>query len=67
MIGVTFFGLFLTPVFYTVIRKLSGDKPIIAPGNNRETPDRAAALTQSSNGIDSNHDSEMVGDELPVI
>jgi multidrug efflux pump len=32
MIGVTFFGLFLTPVFYTVIRKLGGDKPIIAPG-----------------------------------
>ncbi len=32
MIGVTFFGLFLTPVFYTVIRKLVGDKPILAPG-----------------------------------
>jgi hydrophobe/amphiphile efflux-1 (HAE1) family protein len=37
MIGVTFFGLFLTPVFYTVIRKLSGDKPIMAPGQNRES------------------------------
>jgi HAE1 family hydrophobic/amphiphilic exporter-1 len=36
MIGVTFFGLFLTPVFYTVIRKLVGDKPIIAPGSARE-------------------------------
>ena len=35
MIGVTFFGLFLTPVFYTVIRKLGGDKPIIAPGTDR--------------------------------
>jgi hydrophobe/amphiphile efflux-1 (HAE1) family protein len=35
MIGVTFFGLFLTPVFYTVIRKLGGDKPIIAPGKNQ--------------------------------
>jgi hydrophobe/amphiphile efflux-1 (HAE1) family protein len=34
MIGVTFFGLFLTPVFYAVIRKLGGDKPIIAPGSN---------------------------------
>jgi hydrophobe/amphiphile efflux-1 (HAE1) family protein len=31
MIGVTFFGLFLTPVFYTVIRRLSGDRPIIPP------------------------------------
>jgi hypothetical protein len=36
MIGVTFFGLFLTPVFYTVIRKLGGDKPIIAPGESRK-------------------------------
>ena len=25
MIGVTFFGVFLTPVFYTVIRRLTGD------------------------------------------
>jgi multidrug efflux pump subunit AcrB len=32
MLGVTFFGIFLTPVFYTVIRKLGGDKPIRAPG-----------------------------------
>jgi hydrophobe/amphiphile efflux-1 (HAE1) family protein len=31
MIGVTVFGLFLTPVFYTVIRKLGRDKPIIPP------------------------------------
>ena len=35
MIGVTFFGLFLTPVFYTVIRKLGGDKPIVAPNSNQ--------------------------------
>jgi multidrug efflux pump len=35
MLGVTFFGIFLTPVFYTVIRKLTGDKPIIAPGKGR--------------------------------
>jgi len=26
MIGVTFFGVFLTPVFYTVIRRLTGEK-----------------------------------------
>jgi multidrug efflux pump subunit AcrB len=32
MIGVTFFGIFLTPVFYTIIRNLTGNKPIIAPG-----------------------------------
>jgi multidrug efflux pump len=32
MLGVTFFGLFLTPVFYTLIRRTLGDKPIIPPG-----------------------------------
>jgi hypothetical protein len=26
MIGVTFFGVFLTPVFYTVIRRLTRDR-----------------------------------------
>jgi hydrophobe/amphiphile efflux-1 (HAE1) family protein len=39
MIGVTFFGLFLTPVFYTIIRKLTGDKPINAPGQNQSASD----------------------------
>lgn len=34
MLGVTFFGVFLTPVFYSVIRKLSGDKPIYTPGQD---------------------------------
>lgn len=28
MLGVTFFGLFLTPVFYVLLRKLSGSKPL---------------------------------------
>ncbi len=28
MIGVTFFGLFLTPVFYVVLRKMTGNKPL---------------------------------------
>jgi hypothetical protein len=39
MIGVTFFGLFLTPVFYTVIRKLLGDKAIYSPGE-QAAPER---------------------------
>jgi multidrug efflux pump len=34
MLGVTFFGVFLTPVFYSVIRRLGGDKPIRAPGQD---------------------------------
>ena len=28
MIGVTFFGLFLTPVFYVLLRALSGNRPL---------------------------------------
>ena len=36
MIGVTVFGLFVTPVFYTVIRNITGDKPIIAPHHLQE-------------------------------
>jgi len=35
MLGVTFFGIFLTPVFYTVIRKIGGDKPMRALGQDR--------------------------------
>jgi hydrophobe/amphiphile efflux-1 (HAE1) family protein len=37
MLGVTFFGLFLTPVFYTVIRKLRGDRPML-PLHHHEAP-----------------------------
>jgi multidrug efflux pump len=36
MIGVTFFGVFLTPVFYTVIRRLTGER-----GVQKETPVRS--------------------------
>ncbi len=28
MLGVTFFGLFLTPVFYVLLRSLTGMKPL---------------------------------------
>lgn len=29
MIGVTLFGIFMTPVFYVLMRKLSGNRPLI--------------------------------------
>jgi multidrug efflux pump len=45
MIGVTFFGLFLTPVFYAVIRRLRGDRPMRAPGH-REAPAELVAVEQ---------------------
>jgi multidrug efflux pump len=28
MIGVTAFGIFMTPVFYVLLRKLSGNRPL---------------------------------------
>ena len=28
MLGVTFFGLFLTPVFYVLLRALTGNRPL---------------------------------------
>jgi len=44
MIGVTAFGLFLTPVFYVVLRKLAGNKPLKLHG---EVP-RVEAFAGSS-------------------
>jgi multidrug efflux pump subunit AcrB len=40
MIGVTFFGVFLTPVFYAVIRRLTGDRNMSAerPGISTSMP-----------------------------
>ncbi|MEW6256273.1 MAG: efflux RND transporter permease subunit [Pseudomonadota bacterium] len=32
MIGVTVFGIFLTPVFYVLLRKLSGNRPLVQHG-----------------------------------
>ena len=34
MIGVTAFGLFLTPVFYVVLRRLAGNKPLKQHGES---------------------------------
>jgi multidrug efflux pump len=37
MLGVTFFGLFLTPVFYVLLRSLSGMKPFKRHGAETAT------------------------------
>ncbi|WP_010464033.1 efflux RND transporter permease subunit [Acidovorax radicis] len=34
MIGVTAFGLFLTPVFYVLLRKLAGNRPLVEHGTH---------------------------------
>lgn len=43
MIGVTLFGIFLTPVFYFVVRKLSPSKP--KPSSDADAPPAGAAPT----------------------
>ncbi len=51
MIGVTFFGVFLTPVFYTVIRNLTGRAVIPPPKRGRERiTDDEGALTGEADG-----------------
>ena len=32
MIGVTLFGIFLTPVFYVLLRRLTGNRPLTQHG-----------------------------------
>jgi multidrug efflux pump len=29
MIGVTFFGIFMTPVFYVLMRRVAGNRPLV--------------------------------------
>jgi multidrug efflux pump len=41
MIGVTAFGIFLTPVFYVLLRALTGNRPLKHHG---EVPHAAQAL-----------------------
>ncbi|MEI3850582.1 MULTISPECIES: efflux RND transporter permease subunit [unclassified Ensifer] len=38
MIGVTAFGIFMTPVFYVLIRKLTGERPLKHAGAHIEAP-----------------------------
>ncbi|WP_104662676.1 efflux RND transporter permease subunit [Ensifer adhaerens] len=38
MIGVTAFGIFMTPVFYVLIRKLAGERPLKHAGAHIEAP-----------------------------
>jgi multidrug efflux pump len=38
MIGVTIFGIFLTPVFYVLLRALAGNKPLKQHGSTIEAP-----------------------------
>ena len=44
MLGVTLFGLFLTPVFYVALRKLSGSHPLARHSANPAQPESLMAL-----------------------
>ena len=47
MIGVTAFGLFLTPVFYVALRRLTGNRPLKLHG---EVPHVEAFAGSSASG-----------------
>lgn len=38
MLGVTFFGLFFTPIFYVLLRKLEGNRSYYIPGSTEFSP-----------------------------
>jgi multidrug efflux pump len=48
MIGVTFFGIFMTPVFYTLARALTGNRPLRQHGESSMAGDHEAGSHQSS-------------------
>jgi hydrophobe/amphiphile efflux-1 (HAE1) family protein len=50
MIGVTFFGVFLTPVFYTVIRRLTGHRLVSVEKPVRSIPTSAIGDDRSAVG-----------------
>jgi multidrug efflux pump len=43
MIGVTLFGLFLTPLFYVIVRRLTGNAPLRHHGGQVAAPADVAA------------------------
>jgi multidrug efflux pump subunit AcrB len=53
MIGVTFFGVFLTPVFYTVIRRLTGENMVPLGESAGRVP--AATTEEDSPGLGHAH------------
>ncbi len=48
MIGVTFFGIFMTPVFYVLVRRLTGNRPLVQhdrqPANSQNKVEEAHPL-----------------------
>jgi multidrug efflux pump len=42
MIGVTFFGIFMTPVFYVLLRRLTGNRPLVQHGKSTMEGEREA-------------------------
>ncbi len=45
MIGVTLFGLFLTPIFYVVLRRLTGNRPLTQHGEGHVQQAEAPPIT----------------------
>jgi len=67
MLGVTFFGIFLTPVFYYVIQRL-GDRKADAPGGPGEPLQVDGKAEPEGNGDGDHMSDELVsrGDPVPI-
>ena len=55
MIGVTAFGLFLTPVFYVVLRRMAGNRPLTQHGEGTMSPSPSQAAPAALGGGGSLH------------
>ncbi|AMM26144.1 efflux RND transporter permease subunit [Variovorax sp. PAMC 28711] len=55
MIGVTAFGLFLTPVFYVVLRRLAGNRPLKQQGESTVSDLPATAVPALGGGAGNQH------------
>jgi multidrug efflux pump len=51
MLGVTIFGIFLTPIFYFVIERLSGGKPKVKPSRDGHEAIDVLPAAKSSTAI----------------
>jgi multidrug efflux pump len=64
MLGVTFFGIFLTPVFYYVLEKLAGETP--APVGEKELKSAQAQAHHDGDGVAGAHAAAKPAPEAPT-
>ena len=51
MIGVTFFGIFMTPVFYVLVRKLTGNRALVQHKHAEEQDDKPQSQSETTKSL----------------